>query len=237
MATCEFELSSLPQGYNAVVIGSAGCIGASICDLLSADRKLGKLITYSRMADNLDITDERSVMYAATRSAAEPLHLIVCATGILTIGDVGPEKSLHQISPEIMLEHFRINAVGPALIAKHFLPLLDRKRRSIAAFLSARVGPIGDNRLGGWISYRSSKAALNQIVRTVAIECSRTHPASVVVSVHPGTVDTRLSAPYSSRHSTVPTAVAAENILSALDGLEPKQSGTFIAYDGSPIEW
>jgi NAD(P)-dependent dehydrogenase (short-subunit alcohol dehydrogenase family) len=233
----EIQLLSLPKNYRAIVIGATGGIGSAVCDRLRADHRLGELITFSRKDDGLDITDERSLAEAASRISRAPVHLIICATGVLTIGDAGPEKSLRQIAPDIMLEQFRINAVGPALVAKHFLPVLDRRSRALAAFLSARVGSITDNRLGGWISYRSSKAALNQIVRTAAIEISRTHPETVVVAVHPGTVETSLSMPYSQGHPTIPPTVAARNILKTLDGLEPNQTGSFVAYDGSSIDW
>lgn len=237
MSEDTFQLSFLREGYRAMVVGATGGIGAAICDRLRADARLGDLVMLSRRDDGIDITDEMSVADAATRASGTPFHLIICATGVLTIGDVGPEKSIRQIDPEIMLQQFRINAVGPALVAKHFLPLLDRTSRSIAAFLSARVGSIGDNRLGGWISYRSSKAALNQIVRTTAIELGRTHPGSVVVAIHPGTVETRLSRPYSSGHPTVETSAAALDILSTLDALPPERTGSFVAYDGSTIDW
>lgn len=237
MSEDTFQLSSLQEGYRAMVVGAAGGIGAAICDRLRADARIGDLVMLSRKDDGLDITDETSVANVASRLSGDPFHLIICATGVLTIGGVGPEKSIRQIDPEIMLQQFRINAVGPALVAKHFLPLLDRKSRSIAAFLSARVGSIGDNRLGGWISYRSSKAGLNQIVRTAAIELGRTHPSSVVVAIHPGTVETRLSRPYSSGHPTVEPSVAGFNILSTLNALPPERTGSFVAYDGSQIDW
>lgn len=144
---------------------------------------------------------------------------------------------MRQIDPELMLRQFRINAVGPALIAKHFLPRLDRQSRSIAAFLSARVGSIGDNRLGGWISYRTAKAALNQIIRTAAIEVACTHPNAAVVAIHPGTVRTKLSDPYSTGHTTVSAEQAAITILRTLGKLSPDRSGSFVAYDGSDILW
>lgn len=198
---------------------------------------LGKLTPVSRSQYDFDITNERSLAALAASLKATPIHLLICATGVLTVDDAPPEKSLRQIRPEIMAAHFAINAIGPALVAKHFLPLLDRQQRSVAAFLSARVGSIGDNRLGGWISYRASKAALNQIVHTAAIELSRSHPQAAVVAVHPGTVQTGLSAPYSSGHKTVSSIQAAQSILNMLDGLTPSQSGGFFAYDGSKIEW
>lgn len=229
--------SSLGPDFRAVVIGASGGIGAAICDHLERHAEIGELIRYSRNNGDFDLLDEESIRTAAASLGERPIHLLICATGILTIDGHSPERSLREIDPEIMTKQFRINAVGPALIAKHFLPRLDRQSRSIAAFLSARVGSIGDNRLGGWISYRSAKSALNQIVRTAAIEIGRTHPAAAVVAIHPGTVRTNLSKPYSGRHPAVDAGHAATNILQALDSVLPVRSGSFLAYDGSEIDW
>lgn len=217
------------------MIGASGGIGSAICDHLRAQPHIGKLIELSRTSNGIDLLDEATIASAAELLSGTKVHLLVCATGVLTIGDRGPEKSIREIDPDAMLHQFRANAVGPALVAKHFLPLLDKQARSIALFLSARVGSIGDNRLGGWISYRSSKAALNQIVKTASIELSRTHPRAVIAAVHPGTVRTRLSGPYSARHPTVSPGQAAGSILQAADRLS--ETGRFIAYDGSSIEW
>ena len=135
------------------------------------------------------------------------------------------------------MAQFSINSVGPALVLKNFVPLLAKKRRVIFAILSARVGSIGDNVLGGWISYRSSKAALNQIVHTAAIEVTRANALSVLVVMHPGTVETSLSAPFSSGHKRFEPEDAANRILRTLDGLTPDFSGGFFAYDGTSIAW
>jgi NAD(P)-dependent dehydrogenase (short-subunit alcohol dehydrogenase family) len=228
-------LPSLPDGFRAVVVGASGGIGSAICERLKQQSNIGDLVKLSRSKDGFDLLDESSIAAAAEALSGTPVHLLICATGVLTTNGRPPEKAIKQIDPEIMLEQFRLNAIGPALVAKHFLPLLDRKGRSTAAFLSARVGSIGDNRLGGWVSYRASKAALNQIVRTAAIEIARTHPATVVAAIHPGTVRTKLSAPYTSGHPTVSAPEAAASILKALDGLQ--KTGCFIAYDGSDIVW
>ncbi|TNM61555.1 SDR family NAD(P)-dependent oxidoreductase [Aliirhizobium smilacinae] len=228
-------LHSLPRGFRAVVMGASGGIGSAICNHLKADPHVGDLVELSRGHNGLDLLDEPTIAAAAEKLSQTKLHLLVCATGILTVADHAPEKSLREIDPDIMLHQFRTNAIGPALVAKHFLPLFDKRDRSIALFLSARIGSIGDNRLGGWISYRSSKAALNQIVRTTSIELSRTHPQAVIAAVHPGTVRTRLSNPYSATHPTVSPEQAASSILHSTDNLT--ETGTFIAYDGSTIEW
>lgn len=228
-------LPSLPDGFRAVVVGASGGIGSAICERLKQQSNIGDLVELSRSRDGFDLLDESSIAAHAEALSGKPVHLLICATGILTTNGRPPEKAIKQIDPDIMLKQFRLNAIGPALVAKHFLPLLDRKERSIAAFLSARVGSIGDNRLGGWISYRASKAALNQIVRTAAIEIARTHPAAVVAAIHPGTVRTELSAPYASGHPTVSAPEAAASMLKTLDGLQ--KTGCFIAYDGRDIVW
>lgn len=230
-------LHSLPPGFRAVVIGASGGIGSAICDLLQSRPDIGDLVRLSRSYGDLDLLDEQSIEAAAGTLGDAPINLLICATGVLTIDGRPPEKALRHIDPDTMLKQFQINAVGPALLAKHFLPRLDRHFRSIAAFLSARVGSISDNRLGGWIAYRSAKAALNQIVRTASIEIARTHPAATVVAVHPGTVRTNLSNPYSQGHATITADQAAARILQTLDGVGAEQTGSFLAYDGSQISW
>jgi NAD(P)-dependent dehydrogenase (short-subunit alcohol dehydrogenase family) len=230
-------MKSLGAGYSALVIGASGGIGQAISDCLAADLNCSNMIRLSRREDGFDITDEETVHHAAERLRETAFDLVVCATGALTINGVGPEKSIRQLSQNAMMNQFAANAVGPALILKHFAPLLGRKRRVIVAFLSARVGSIGANQLGGWISYRSSKAALNQIVHTAAIEVSRANPVSVVVTVHPGTVATSLSDPFSSGHQRSEPKSAARAVLQTLDFLQPANSGGFFAYDGSPIPW
>jgi NAD(P)-dependent dehydrogenase (short-subunit alcohol dehydrogenase family) len=230
-------LTSLPKDFRAVVIGASGGIGSAICDMLERQPTIGELVRLSRSQTGLDLADEVSIAVTATSLGDKPIHLLICATGVLTVDGRPPEKAMRQIDPDVMLRQFQINAVGPALIAKHFLPRLDRRSRSVAAFLSARVGSIGDNRLGGWISYRSAKAALNQIVHTAAIEVARTHPATVVIAIHPGTVRTGLSDPYAQGHPTVSAEQAAQRILETLNGVGPGQTGSFLAYDGSEIVW
>ncbi|MET3586148.1 NAD(P)-dependent dehydrogenase (short-subunit alcohol dehydrogenase family) [Pseudorhizobium tarimense] len=165
------------------------------------------------------------------------LDLIFDASGALTIDGIGPEKTIKALDPAAMARQFAVNAIGPALLMKHFLPLLPRQERAIFATLSARVGSIGDNRLGGWMFYRASKAALNQIVRTATIEGRRTHPGAVVAALHPGTVATRLSDSYGARCNQLSPDQSAALLLDVLDRLEPALSGGFFAYDGSVIEW
>ncbi len=230
-------MTSLDPGYSALVIGASGGIGQAISSCLAADLNCSKIVQLSRRENGLDITNEETVHRAADRFQSTSFDLIFCATGALTIDGVGPEKSIRQISQNVMMNQFAVNAVGPALILKHFVPLLARRTRVIFALLSARVGSIGDNQLGGWIAYRSSKAALNQIVHTAAIEVSRVNPASVVVAMHPGSVATSLSDPFSSKHKRSTPDDAGQAILRVLDALQPAETGGFFAYDGSPIVW
>lgn len=232
-------MASLPQGYRALVIGASGGIGRGLASVLLCDAGCGDVVALSRSGNGLDLTNEDSIAAAAAGLSADgdTFDLILCATGALTIHGKGPEKSLRAIAPEAMARQFALNAIGPALLLKHFSPLLPRHRRGIFAALSARVGSIGDNRLGGWISYRASKAALNQIVRTAAIEISRSARQSVVVALHPGTVETGLSAPHAGSRPTMPPAESAARMLGVLDRLTPDETGGFFAYDGKPIEW
>lgn len=230
-------LTSLDPGYSALVIGASGGVGQAISKCLASEINCSNVVQLSRREDGLDITDEETVHRAADRFQSTSFEFIVCATGALTIDGVGPEKSIRQISQNAMMNQFAVNAVGPALVLKHFVPLLAKKKRVVFALLSARVGSIGDNQLGGWISYRSSKAALNQIVRTAAIEVSRMNPSSVLVAMHPGSVATSLSDPFSSGHERSKPDDAARSVLQALDALQPANTGGFFAYDGSPIVW
>ena len=233
-------MKSLQHGYSALVVGSSGGIGNAIAETLERDPQCSRVFRLSRPDHSgFDVTDEASVATAAQRIASEiqGLDLIFNATGALTIDGVGPEKALRAIDAGTMARQFALNAIGPALLLKHFTPMLPRDRRGIFASLSARVGSIGDNHLGGWISYRAAKAAQNQIVRTAAIEIARTRPLAVVAVLHPGTVDTGLSAGYRGNHAAVPPSEAATNLLAVLDALPPESTGGFFAYDGSPIEW
>ncbi|WAJ30342.1 SDR family NAD(P)-dependent oxidoreductase [Antarcticirhabdus aurantiaca] len=231
-------MRSLPEGFRAVVIGRSGGIGSAVAARLEADPRCGEVVGLSR-AEGFDLLDEASIEAAARRLASTggPLDLVFDATGALQIDGYGPEKTLRALGPAGMAMQFAVNAIGPALVLKHFAPLLPRERRGLFATLSARVGSIGDNRLGGWISYRSAKAALNQIVRTAAIEIARTHPRAVVVALHPGTVATRLSDPFAGQRDRLSPDAAAAALLETLDGMTPERTGTFHAYDGSSIAW
>ena len=217
----------------SLIIGASGGIGSALCAAL---RARGEVVGLSRSRDGLDLTDETGI--ARVLGAVEgPFDLVVVATGALQIGAAAPEKSLRALSAEAMLAQFALNAVGPALVIKHALRLMPRVASSRLAVLSARVGSIGDNRLGGWYSYRAAKAALNQIVHSAAIEAARRHPQAVLVALHPGTVATGLTAAHSGGHPTVTPEVAAANLLTVLDGLTPSDSGGFFDWQGKPVPW
>lgn len=215
-----------------LVLGAAGGIGRAIAARFST----GNNVTGLSRLDGLDWLDPASAEHALL-AAGGPFDLIFDATGALQVDGIGPEKKLAAIDAQAMALQFAVNAIGPALVLKHHDRLMPRTGRSVFATLSARVGSIGDNRLGGWISYRAAKAALNQIVRTASIEIARKRPEAIVVALHPGTVATQLSAPFAGERQTFAPDRAAEQLLSVLDRLTPQHSGGFFAYDGKPIEW
>jgi NAD(P)-dependent dehydrogenase (short-subunit alcohol dehydrogenase family) len=223
----------------ALVIGSSGGIGQALAARLRVDHGSDAVATLSRSEDGFDLGDEASIAQAARHLGDRhgAFDLIINATGALMIDGHSPEKTIKALSADAMMAQFRINAIGPALLLKCFHQLLPRKTRSVFASLSARVGSIGDNRLGGWISYRAAKAAQNQIVKTAALEIARTHPEAIVVALHPGTVATQLSQPFSSGHQTVAPDFAAARLLEVIAQLSPLQSGRFYSYDGQQIEW
>ncbi len=218
----------------ALVVGASGGIGQA---LVSALRARGDDVTgLSRSADGLDVTDEASIS-AALAPLTAPFQTVIVATGALEIRGAAPEKSLRGVEASALAAQFALNAVGPALVLKHALRLLPRDAPARFAVLSARVGSIGDNRLGGWYSYRAAKAALNQLVHTAAIEIARTHPQAVVTCLHPGTVATPFTAKYLGTHPAVPPDEAAQNLLSVLDSLTPAQSGGFFDARGRVVPW
>ena len=232
-------MAHYPNDYKAIVFGSTGGIGSALISVLSKQVAGDRLFGLSRSsAPAIDLLDEASLAHAAAiLKEAGPFDLIFDATGALEIDGVGPEKSIKAIDPVAMAKQFAINAIGPAMIIKHFSPLLRKDRKAVLATLSAKVGSIGDNRLGGWISYRSAKAALNQIIRTTSIEIARTHPLACVVALHPGTVQTRLSQKWQGNHPSVPAAHSAEHLLNVVANLSAIDSGQFFAYDSQQLPW
>jgi len=231
-------MKSLPYGYAAVVIGSRGGIGGALLTVLQADPRCRAVIGLHRNSGPpVELTDEHTIETAAAHVAAT-LGEVACvldATGVLTVGDTPPEKTLARLDPAIMQQAFAVNAIGPALLLKHFAPLLPRRGRGVFATLSARVGSISDNRRGGWISYRASKAALNQIVRTAAIEIGFRHAGAVVVGLQPGTVATRLSRPFAAGEGVIEPAESARRLLAVLDGLDAAASGSLVDHAGEII--
>lgn len=231
-----------------VVLGARGGVGAALCHRLRGDARFARVVACSRSAGAdaelaIDITDESSIAAAAAAVAehAQPgvsLRLVIDATGFLHGHGFEPEKSLRQIDAAHMAHAFAVNAIGPALLMKHFLPRLSRSGRAVFATLSAKVGSIGDNRLGGWYSYRASKAALNQLVRTAAIELARRQPEAICVALHPGTVATDLSSPFAKSGLEVQTPdAAAQRLLAVIDALTPSDSGGFFNHHGEPLPW
>ena len=225
----------------AVVVGASGGIGQALFDQLSADPRYARTLALSRSTTPpLDLQDESGIRAAAEHIATLgiPLRLVMVATGFLHGGGFEPEKALKQLAADHMAKAFAVNVIGPALLMKHLLPLLAPQGKSVFAVLSAKVGSIGDNRLGGWHSYRASKAALNQIVRTAAIELQRRHPEAICVALHPGTVATPLSAPFGKAGLTVQTPVeCAARLLAVIDGLGAEASGGFFDRHGGALPW
>lgn len=219
---------------HALIIGASGGIGQAVAATLQGEG--AQIVTLSRRADGLDVTDPASVDRHLS-AITGPFDLIVIAVGILAPLGGAPEKSLDAIAAGDMAQVMAVNAIGPALILRHAARLLPRDRRAVVGVLSARVGSIGDNGIGGWHSYRASKAALNQIVHGAAIELGRSHKQSVVAALHPGTVATPFTANYAGRHKTVSADDAARNLLSVMENLTTADSGGFFDYTGKPVPW
>lgn len=243
------RLSSFADPLAVAVVGASGGIGGALCRLLDEDARVGSIHAFSRREIApagkiewypMDIADERSIEFALDAIGETAFDLVLVVTGLLHSGELKPERRLSELSGANMARAFAVNTIGPALLAKHLLPRLARGRKTVFAALSARVGSIADNRLGGWVSYRASKAALNQVLRTLAIEHARGWPDSVVVALHPGTVETPLSQPFT---GNTPNARlfspdrSAAHLLEVVNGLDRDDTGGFFAWDGSRIEY
>jgi NAD(P)-dependent dehydrogenase (short-subunit alcohol dehydrogenase family) len=231
------------RNRDAVIIGASGGIGKALCEILEQSAKYDRVFRLSRHDSDdhyINICDEQSVKQAAAFVKAQSVNpaLIICATGILHDDQNQPEKSLRELDADWLTRVYQVNTVGPALVAKHFIPLMPRKDRAVFAALGARVGSISDNNLGGWYGYRASKAALHMIIRNTAIEWSRKNPLSIATALHPGTVDTGLSEPF---QRSVPNGklftakYSAQKMLGVIDRLEPENSGQIFAWDGQKI--
>jgi len=255
-------LSSFPAGTHALVQGASRGIGLEFVRQLLAHPAVGRVFAGCRAPDRadelvalaareprlrilpLDVSDEASIALAAAAVAkvTDRLHLVVNCAGILHDGpaSLAPEKRLADVRPEALAASFAVNAFGPLLVAKHFERLLAHRERAVFASISARVGSIGDNRLGGWYAYRGAKAAQNMFTKTLAIEWSRSRRTVVCVALHPGTTDTDLSRPF---QANVPAGKlfsperTVRQLLEVIDRLTPTDSGRFLAWDGSEIPW
>lgn len=233
---------------SVAVIGASGALGQAFCEHF---HRAGaqQLFAFSRSGvdtsqathGSIDYADESSIAAAAELAAgAGPLDTVIVASGLLHNDSVFPEKSLRDLNTAQFQASFLANSIGPALVAKHFIPRMSRKQRGVFAALSARVGSIGDNRLGGWYAYRAAKAALNMLLKSISIETARTHPQLIVAGLHPGTVDSALSEPFQQR---VPEGrlftpqYSVEKLSSVIDSLSREDSGQLFAWDGARIPW
>ncbi len=230
----------LKQNYQALVIGSTGAIGQAFVDYFRADPRCAGVQELARTTQpGLDLLDPKSIHAAAQAVARQgPFQIIVDATGALTIDGQGPEKSIKALTAEHFTRALQVNTIGPALLLKHFVPLLAAEQRSIYAKLSARVGSISDNRLGGWYSYRASKAAMNMVLQSAALEWHRRQPGWRFVALQPGTVRSRLSEPFS---AGVPLLLEPEvsvvGLMRALEKLQAQAGAHFIDHQGQTIGW
>lgn len=233
-------LRSFPDRGVAVVFGASGGIGGALVDAIRSAECFAHVVGFSRStAPAIDLLDEASLEAAAVFATnMGSLRLVIDATGFLHDDHQEPEKSWRQLDAAKLARSLALNAIGPALIMKHVLPRLPRVGKAVFATLSARVGSIGDNRLGGWYSYCASKAALNQLVRTAAVELARRSPDALCIALHPGTVATTLSAPFGSGgHEVYTPAEAARHLLAVVDQLNAEANGGFFDWRGEPVPW
>lgn len=243
------SLDSFAEPIDALVVGANGGLGGGFVDALCQSGNVRSIHAWSRkpvsakhaimITRTIDAGDEVALRKATAE--IDRLSLVIVATGALHNADgLFPEKTWKELDPEQMAESFRVNTILPTLIAKHTLSLLPRKTKAVFCVLSARVGSISDNRLGGWYSYRASKAALNQIIRSLSIEVRRTRPEAICLGVHPGTVDTSLSEPFQKSlakgHTLFSPAVSAAHLLHVINQAKPEQTGSLIAWDGTLID-
>ena len=231
-------MQSLSEGYRALVFGASGAIGQAFVRALQSDPRCAAVCGVSRQSSpGFDLLDESSMAACAhTLTAQGPFHLVLDATGALTLNGRGPEKRLDELDAAHVLHALHLNAVGPSLLLKHFSPLLASGERVIWGKLSARVGSIEDNRKGGWYGYRAAKAALNMLLQTGAIEIARRRPLAVVAALQPGTVQSALSQPFVG-HDALRPEDAAQRLLSVLNGLQPNGRAQFVDHQGQPIHW
>ncbi len=248
------------QNGTALVVGASQGIGLGFVNHLLADGRITRvygtyrqpetaqaLLTLETHTDGLtclpvDVTDEGTLAAAVEKIQLEGsrLDLVIYCVGLLHDGDFQPEKSLRQLDADRLLQSFQVNAIGAGLLAKHLLPLLQHGQPNVLAAISAKIGSIGDNRLGGWYGYRASKAALNMLMKTASIEYSRKSPHTIIALLHPGTTDTRLSKPFQRRvppEKLFPVERTVSQLMAVIEGLEGTDSGEFFNWDGNRLPW
>ena len=246
---------------NILIVGASQGIGFGFVKQFLQDHEISKIYATYRNSETaaellnlasihtdklvcmtMDITDESSIIQVLKEISTETkkLHLVIYCVGMLHQGELQPEKSLRQINATNLIDYFQVNSIGAVLLAKHLMPLLRHKEGSIFASISAKVGSIGDNRLGGWYGYRASKAALNMFLKTISIEYNRRCPKTIVVALHPGTTDTRLSQPFQKNvppEKLFPVAKTVSLLLEVIADLQLADSGEFFSWDGSRLPW
>jgi len=238
IAVIKTSLKILPNPFRALIIGSSGTIGSAFVELFKNNPSCSGVAGIHRHSEHpLDYQNPASIEASANAlAAAGPFQLIINTIGVLHSKDWMPEKKLDDLNAEQLLELFKINAIGPALSIRHFSKLLDPKN-SILVTLSAKVGSIEDNRLGGWYSYRASKAALNMLIKTASIEWARTKPNTALIAMHPGTVNSGLSKPFRGEQIGRPANDAVADMFQAIESLKKEDSGSFISYSGERLPW
>ena len=230
------------------VIGSSGAIGRAFVDHYINDLSINSIFSFSRSSigiDNnkvkhfsIDIENESSIENAAKSVEKTNFDEIIIASGLLHTNEFGPEKSIKDLKADNILKVLNVNTVGPAIIGKYFLPLLNKDNKSVMAFLSARVGSISENKLGGWYAYRASKSALNQVIKTFSIELKRTNPKAIIIGLQPGTVDSELSAPFKrsvSNNKLFTAEYSVSQLLEVIERADESSSGNLISWDGEII--
>jgi NAD(P)-dependent dehydrogenase (short-subunit alcohol dehydrogenase family) len=231
-------MALLPNPFRALIIGSSGTIGSAFIDLFENHPSCSSVMGIHRHSENhLDYQNLDSIESCAIALGAQaPFQLIINTIGVLHTNDWMPEKRLDDLNAEQLAELMKINAIGPALTIRHFSKLLDPKN-SIMVSLSAKVGSIEDNRLGGWYSYRASKAALNMLIKTASIEWACTKPNTALIAMHPGTVNSRLSKPFRGEQIGRPASDAVTDMFRVIESLKKEDSGSFVSYAGEKLPW
>jgi NAD(P)-dependent dehydrogenase (short-subunit alcohol dehydrogenase family) len=231
-------LRLLPNPFSALIIGSSGTIGGAFVELLENNPLCSRVVGIHRHSEHsIDYQHPDSIKAcAAALSQQAPFQLIINTIGVLHTSNWMPEKKLDDLNAEQLVDLMKINAIGPTLTVRHFSKLLD-PQNSIMVTLSAKVGSIEDNRLGGWYSYRASKAALNMLIKTASIELARTKPNTALIAMHPGTVNSRLSKPFRGEQIGRPALDAVADMFAVIEGLEKEDSGSFVSYSGEKLPW